>query len=102
MRCKSILSVFIICAFPTVSFASVLTNDDSDGLEDTAVLGSTDLRGFTGITNAQELSDIRNNLSGRYYLANDITFSAGSGSNFTPIGRTVDLRSEAYSTVTDM
>jgi len=82
---KLVLSAFAVCVLLTASLAMVLSVEE-DGSEETLYVGATDFRGYTPIRNVQELSDIRNDLSGKYYLANDIIFGDGSGSNFTPIG----------------
>jgi len=51
------------------------------------------VEGATAITNCNELQNIRNNLAGDYYLANDMycgeTFHWNDGAGFEPIGPTV-------------
>ena len=76
------ISIFLMTPFALlISFENegdagqfVVTSDEDDVFE-----------GYVAITNVQELSDIRNNLSGNYYLANDIVFDEEDGI-FQPIG----------------
>jgi len=82
-----ILSAFIVSIFFAAMSVPLFAGEETD-IPHEVTLGeeSTDFTGYTAITNIQELSDIRNNLKGKYYLANDIIFPSGSSSNFTPIG----------------
>ncbi|SHK67701.1 filamentous hemagglutinin family N-terminal domain-containing protein [Selenomonas ruminantium] len=80
------------------SFAVKAKNTDAFHVgrtDDTALAlasGSTDPTYYKLVSTAEELQNIKNNLSGNYMLANDITLTApantASGSNFTPIGST--------------
>jgi len=88
MRHKgTIFSAFVIFVLLAASLAALIpSGETADPVTDTLGAEAPNFDGYTPITNIQELSDIRNNLSGKYYLANDIIFGAGSGSNFEPIG----------------
>ena len=94
MRDKgSVMSVLLVSVLLAASLTALIPGaEDEETYPNTDVLGSggTDFTGYTPITNVQELSNIRNNLSGKYYLANDIVFESGTSSNFTPIGSRYD------------
>lgn len=71
MNCKSILSVFLIFI---LTFGMCSTAFAVDDIPD----------GYTPIYTAEDLNNIRNNLSGKYILMNDIDLS--SYENWVPIG----------------
>lgn len=74
---KKILAIvltFVLC-FGVLSLAFA-----TDGNESSATVPD----GYTGIYTAEDLNDIRNNLSGKYILMNDIDLS--SYGNWNPIG----------------
>ncbi len=71
MNCKSILSVFLIFILTFVMCSTAFAADDIPD-------------GYTPIYTAEELNNIRNNLSGKYILMNDIDLSAYE--NWNPIG----------------
>ena len=73
----------LLCLIPTNIFAdsSQATAKNEDGF--LAPIENRDISA-TPITTAEELSNIRNDLYGNYYLANDIDLS--SYGNWTPIG----------------
>jgi len=78
MRYKGlILSAFVVSMF--LAAAMVPLFEGGNGMNDLpgSALGAdgTDFTGYTAITTAAELSDIRSGLNGKYYLANDIDFS---------------------------
>lgn len=71
MNCKSILSVFLIFILTFVMCSTAFAADDIP-------------EGYTPIYTAEDLNNIRNNLSGKYILMNDIDLSAYE--NWNPIG----------------
>ena len=61
---------------------------------------NTDFTGYTAISTKEQLNDIRNDLTGKYYLTNDIVFTdadfasggefCNNGNYWTPIGNIVN------------
>ena len=82
-----ILSALTVSILLTTSFSLlIISENDGETEQSMTLLGESDVfEGYTAITNVQELSNIRNNLSGKYYLANDIVFDEGDDA-FQPIG----------------
>ncbi len=74
---------------------AVITAITPEGIKDTCTVTVGNLTGYTQISTAQQLSDIRNNLSGNYILTKDIVFNDGdfkangnfynSGAGWVPI-----------------
>ncbi|MHB1485209.1 MAG: InlB B-repeat-containing protein [Saccharofermentanales bacterium] len=53
-----------------------ITAQTADGIKDNSVITVSDFTGLTPISTKAELNAVRNNLSDRYYLRNDIVFTA--------------------------
>jgi hypothetical protein len=74
--------MFIISSFIAVSAHDIDKTTDGDR----ATLGSNEFGdGWTAVSSATDLNDVRNDLSGNYYLTDDIIFD-GTAGNFIPIG----------------
>jgi hypothetical protein len=83
-----VFAVFVLLAASLTVLVPNATAENSDtNTFDSTVSGNekTNFAGYIPITNVQELSDIRNDPTGKYYLTNDIIFPSGSGVNFEPI-----------------
>lgn len=70
-QAKRLLSVLLICAIMAVGFCPA------------AMAADADREGWTAVSSAEELASIKNDLSGKYYLTDNIDLT---GQDWTPIG----------------
>ena len=71
-QAKRLLSVLLICAIMAVGFCPA------------AMAADADREGWTAVSSAEELAAISKNLSGKYYLTDNIDLT---GQDWTPIGK---------------